>query len=171
MIPRVDETSYVHPSAVLIGDVEIGPLASVWPHAVLRGDVAPIRVGEEANVQDGAVLHADPGSACIIGDRVSVGHRAIVHGASIGEDTLVGMGAIVLEGVQVGTGALIAAGAVVREGTIVADGSLMAGVPAKLVRTDPALGERNANNAKRYLDYAMSLRSGKHGPDHGNARY
>ncbi len=164
--PRIHARAYVHPSAVLIGDVHIGPDASIWPHAVLRGDVGPIRVGEGANIQDGAVIHTDPGSMTDIGARVTVGHRAVVHGAVIGEETLIGMGSIVLERAALGTGCLVAAGAVIREGSTHAAGSLLAGVPAKLIRTDPALRERNRANADRYIGYAERMRAGTFGTRH-----
>ncbi len=148
--PRVDPSAFVHPTAVIIGDVEVGPESSVWPHAVVRADVAPVSIARAVNVQDGAVLHADPGGACALSDRVTVGHRAVVHGARVGPDTIVGMGAIVLERAVVGSGCVIAAGAVVREGEVVPDGALVAGVPARVVRTDPAFGERARVNALRY---------------------
>jgi len=126
--------AFVHPLAFVCGDVTLGARASVWPYAVLRGDNDRIAVGDESNVQDGAVLHADPGLPCVLGARVSVGHRAVVHGAQVGDGALVGMGALVLNGARVGAGALVAAGAVVREGFEVPPGTLAAGVPARVLR-------------------------------------
>lgn len=125
---------FVHPLAFVCGDVTLGAGASVWPFAVLRGDNDRITVGAATNVQDGAVLHADPGVPCVLGARVSVGHRAVVHGARIDDGALVGIGAVVLNGAHVGVGALVAAGAVVHEGAVVPPGMLAAGVPARIVR-------------------------------------
>jgi carbonic anhydrase/acetyltransferase-like protein (isoleucine patch superfamily) len=124
----------VHPLAFVCGDVTLGAGASVWPFAVLRGDNDRVVVGDDSNVQDGAVLHADPGLPCVLGARVSVGHRAVVHGARVADGALVGMGALVLNGARVGAGALVAAGAVVREGFEVPPGMLAAGVPARVLR-------------------------------------
>lgn len=157
--PRIHPEAYVHPTAVVIGDVTIGRGASVWPLAVLRADVGPIVIGEEANVQDGCVLHTDPGSLTEVGARCTLGHRAVVHGARLGEDTLVGMGAVVLERARIGAGSLVAAGAVVREDAEFGPASLVAGVPAKLLRVDESLRERNRANAMRYVGYARSFGS------------
>ena len=98
-MPTVDQSAFIHQAAILIGNVTIGPRSSVWPTAVLRGDSDAIVVGEDTNVQDGAILHADPGLPAVLGHRVSVGHRAIVHGATVEDDCLIAMGAILLNGV------------------------------------------------------------------------
>lgn len=132
--PQIDTKSWVAPGAVLVGRVRVGARSSVWYGCVLRGDDEDIRVGEDVNIQDLSCLHADAGQPAILEDRVSVGHRAIVHGARIGAGSLIGMGAVVLGGAQVGEGALIAAGAVVRPGSTVPAGTLAAGVPAKVLR-------------------------------------
>jgi len=133
--PKIAETAFVEESAAVIGDVEIGEHSSIWFHAVVRGDVHFIRIGSYTNIQDGAVVHVTGGRfPALIGDRVTVGHRAIVHGSTEGNECLIGMGAILLDGVVVGERSLIAAGAVVREGTVVPPGSLVAGVPARVVR-------------------------------------
>lgn len=163
MRPRVSPSAYVHPTAVLVGDVEIGPACSIWPHAVLRGDVGPIRLARGVNVQDGAVLHVDAGGLCALDERVTVGHRAVVHGARVGSDTIVGIGAILLEGCRVGAGCIVAAGAVVREKDDIPEGSLAAGVPAKVLRADPALRERARGNAERYVELAQRYRAGELG--------
>src|SRR6476660_5078 len=113
---RVNPTAFIHPLAVILGDVTLGARVSVWPTAVLRGDSDAITIGEDSNVQDGTIIHVDPGVPCTIGARVAIGHRAIVHGATVGDDCLIGMGAIVLNGVVVGPGSIIGAGAVCREG-------------------------------------------------------
>ena len=130
----VDPTAFIYPAAFVCGDVTLGPRASVWPSAVIRADSAPISIGEASNVQDGVVLHVDPGLPCTIGARVTIGHRAIVHGAIVEDDCLIGMGAIVLNRVVVGRGSLIGAGALCSEGMVIPPGSLVLGVPAKVVR-------------------------------------
>jgi carbonic anhydrase/acetyltransferase-like protein (isoleucine patch superfamily) len=132
--PAVSESAWVAGGATLIGRVRIGARSSVWFTTVVRGDGDRIDVGEETNLQDGVVVHADPGFPVSVGDRVSVGHRAILHGCTVEDDVLIGMGAVVLNGARIGTGSLIAAGAVVLEGTTVPSGSLVAGVPAKVRR-------------------------------------
>lgn len=133
-VPRVHSTAWVAPGAVLIGDVEIGPEASVFYGAVLRGDVNRIRVGARTNIQDNSVLHVDGDAPCVLGDDVTVGHMALVHGATVGDGTLVGMKSALLSHAVVGAGSLIAAGAVVLEGARIGDRVLAAGVPAKVRR-------------------------------------
>ena len=118
----------------MIGDVSLGEDVSVWPTAVIRGDVERIVIGARSNVQDGAVIHADPGKPTIVGEDCVIGHRAVVHGTILEDGVLVGMGAILLNHVRVGRGSIIAAGAVVTEGTQVPPGSLVVGVPGKVVR-------------------------------------
>lgn len=132
--PQVHEKAWVAPGAVLVGRVKVGARSSIWYGCVLRADDEDVIVGEEVNIQDLSCLHSDPGEPAVLEDRVSVGHRAIVHGARIGAGTLVGMGAIVLGGADVGAGSLVAAGAVVRPGSVIPPGMLAAGVPAKVLR-------------------------------------
>ena len=132
--PGVAESAFVAANAVVVGRVRIGERSSVWYGSVLRGDDEEISVGEDSNVQDLSMVHADPGFPAVIGDRVTVGHRAIVHGATVEDDVLVGMGAILLNGSRIGTGSVVAAGAVVTPGTDVPEGSLVAGLPAKVIR-------------------------------------
>ncbi len=129
--PSIDGSVFRAPGSVVVGDVQIGPESSIWYNVVIRADVSPVRIGARTNIQDGSILHADPGFPCIIGDDVTVGHKAIVHGAKVGNGALIGMGAILLNGVEIGEEAIVAAGAVVTEGTIVAPGTLVAGIPAK----------------------------------------
>jgi len=129
--PRIAASAYVDPGAHIIGDVEIGERASVWPCVVLRGDIEPIRVGADTNIQDGTVIHTDKGFPTTIGDRVSVGHSAILHGCTVEEDSLIGMGARVLNGARIGRGAVVAAGALVPEGMQVEPDMLVMGAPAK----------------------------------------
>ena len=129
--PSIDGSVFRAPGSVVVGDVQIGPSSSIWYNVVVRADVSPVRIGARTNIQDGSILHADPGFPCIIGDDVTVGHRAIVHGAKVGNGALIGMGAILLNGAEIGEEAIVAAGAVVTEGTIVSPGALVAGIPAK----------------------------------------
>lgn len=132
--PEVDPSAFVAPTAVLVGKVRLGARSSVWYGCVLRGDDDWIQVGSDCNIQDGSVLHADEGLPAVLGDRVSLGHRAIVHGARVADDVLVGMNATVLNGARVGSGSLIAAGAVVRPDMEIPPGSLVTGVPATVRR-------------------------------------
>jgi len=134
--PIIAETAFVADSAYVIGDVEIGDDSSVWFHAVIRGDVNDIRIGRCTNIQDGTVVHVDRETAPTrIGDYVTVGHRAIIHGCTIGHHCLIGMGAVVLSGAIVGDHSLVAAGAVIREGQVIPPRSVVVGVPARVVRT------------------------------------
>ncbi|MFB7460470.1 MULTISPECIES: gamma carbonic anhydrase family protein [unclassified Streptomyces] len=132
--PQVDEGAFLAPTATVIGDVSLGAGASVWYGAVLRGDVERIAVGAGSNVQDNCTLHADPGFPVSVGERVSIGHNAVVHGATVEDDCLIGMGATVLNGAVIGAGSLVAAQALVPQGMRVPPGSLVAGVPAKVRR-------------------------------------
>lgn len=132
--PKVDEGAFVAPTSTVIGDVTLEAGASVWYGAVLRGDVERISVGADSNIQDNCTLHADPGFPVTIGERVSVGHNAVVHGATVEDDCLIGMGATVLNGAVIGTGSLVAAQALVPQGMQIPPGSLVAGVPAKVRR-------------------------------------
>lgn len=137
---------FVAAGARIVGDVTIDEQSSVWFNAVLRGDTEPIRIGKRTNVQDLCVLHADPGFPCVLEDGVTLGHRAIVHGAVIEEDSLIGMGAIVMNGARVGAGSIIGVGAVVTEGVEVPPGSLVLGLPGKVRRQVTA--EELANNRR-----------------------
>jgi carbonic anhydrase/acetyltransferase-like protein (isoleucine patch superfamily) len=132
--PKVSAEAFVAPTASVIGDVTLEAGASVWYGAVVRGDVERISVGAQSNIQDNCTLHADPGFPVTIGARVSVGHNAVVHGATVEDDCLVGMGATVLNGAVIGAGSLVAAQALVPQGMQVPPGSLVAGVPAKVKR-------------------------------------
>jgi carbonic anhydrase/acetyltransferase-like protein (isoleucine patch superfamily) len=133
--PDVAADAWVAPNATLVGAVTLRAEASVWYGAVLRGDGDSIEVGEGSNVQDGCVLHADPGYPVRVGRGVSIGHNAVVHGCTVEDGSLVGMGAVVLNGARVGAGSLVAAGTVVLAGTDVPPGSLVAGVPGKVRRS------------------------------------
>jgi carbonic anhydrase/acetyltransferase-like protein (isoleucine patch superfamily) len=161
-VPAVGQGSYVDASAQVLGDVTIGAQSSIWMNAVLRGDVHSIRVGNRSNVQDNAVLHGQRGVwPVVVGDGVTIGHGAIVHGCVLEDDVLVGMGAIILNGARVGAGSIIAAGAVVTEGAQIPAGSLVAGVPGKvrrsLTHTDLDLIRSYAQN---YVEYTAMYLAG-----------
>lgn len=132
---RIAGTSWVAPNAVMIGDVTLGEDSSVWYLSVVRADSDAITIGDRTNIQDGTIIHVDAGQPCSIGDQVSIGHRAVLHGCTIEDGALVGIGAIVLNGAVVGRGGVIAAGAVITEGMTIAPGSLVVGVPGKVVGT------------------------------------
>lgn len=157
--PRIARTAFVAAGARVVGDVELGPDASVWYNAVLRAEGATITIGARSNLQDGVAVHVDRGHPVTLGEDVSVGHNAVVHGCTIGDGSLIGMGSVVLNGAVIGAGCLVAGGAVVLEGTVVPDGMLVAGVPAK-VRRELTAEEREAllRNARTYLDHAAAHR-------------
>lgn len=160
----VDPSAFVARSAVLVGDVTVGARASVWFGAVLRGDIAPVRIGAGSNVQDGAIMHVEDGVPATIGQRVTVGHGAIIHAAEIEDDCLVGIAAVILSGVRVGRGSLIGAGAVVREGFEVPPGSVVFGVPGKVVRAVTREEARRIDeNWRSYVEYAEGYRAGRMG--------
>ena len=153
--PEVADDAWVAPGAYLVGRVRVGSRSSVWYGAVLRGDGDAISVGVGSNVQDGTVVHADPGFPAVIGDGVVVGHGAVVHGCTVEDGSLIGMGSRVLNGARIGAGSLVAAGAVVLEGTQVPPGSLVAGVPAKVRR--PLTDDESAGiraGAEQYVERA-----------------
>ncbi|GAA2278572.1 gamma carbonic anhydrase family protein [Actinomadura luteofluorescens] len=132
--PQIDPTAWVAPGAVVVGRVTLGRASSVWYGSVLRGDDEEIIVGEECNIQDLSCMHSDPGMPAVLEDRVSLGHKAMVHGAHVETGSLIGIGAIVLNGARIGSGTLIAAGALVPPGKKIPSGVLVAGTPGKIVR-------------------------------------
>jgi carbonic anhydrase/acetyltransferase-like protein (isoleucine patch superfamily) len=134
LVPLMGEGAWAAPSADLIGDVRLGSRASVWFGAVIRADNTPILIGEESNIQDGAIGHSDPGAPLTIGARVTVGHQAILHGCSVGDGALIGMGARVLNGAVIGDSCLVGAGALVTEGKSFEPGMLIVGSPARALR-------------------------------------
>ena len=135
--PKLSPDAFVAETAALIGDVTVGKDSSVWFGAVLRGDTEPITVGEGTSIQDNCVLHTEKGHPLTIGSNVTVGHGAIVHCSAVGDNTLVGMGAVLLDGAVIGKNCIIGAGAVVKEHAVVPDGTMMVGVPAKPVKELP----------------------------------
>jgi carbonic anhydrase/acetyltransferase-like protein (isoleucine patch superfamily) len=153
--PRLHPDAWVANSAVVIGDVQLAAGASLWPTAVARGDVCPIVVGPGSNVQDGAILHGDPGQPVTIGADVTIGHRAVIHGATLEDGCLIGIGAIVLNGVTVGAGALVAAGSVVTRD--VPPRSLVMGAPAQVKRELSAeVVAEQRQHARRYQQLAQA---------------
>jgi len=160
-VPTVAASAWTAAGAVLVGDVILHDEASVWYAAVLRADRDRILVGEGSNIQDGCVAHADPGFPVTVGRAVSVGHRAILHGCSVADDTLIGMGAIVMNGAHIGAGSIVAAGAVVLAGTKVPPNSMVAGVPGAVRRqTTEEERRRIVNTARTYRELARLHASG-----------
>jgi carbonic anhydrase/acetyltransferase-like protein (isoleucine patch superfamily) len=143
--------------------VTVGQDASIWYHTVLRGDMAPIVIGAQSNIQDGTIVHVDEGISCTVGQRVAVGHRVILHGCTVGDDSLIAMGSVLLNGVSIGSGSVVAAGAVVPEGMQVPPKSLVMGVPGRIIRSvDAALAARVQATWSHYVDEARAHRSGRY---------
>ncbi len=161
-VPAIHPTAYVAENADVIGRVNIGADASIWFQSVLRGDINSIRIGARTNIQDACVMHVTHEHPVVVGADVTVGHRAIIHGCTIEDACLIGMGSIVLDGARVGMGSLVAAGAVVLQGFVVPEGSLVAGIPAKVIRrlTDAERGHI-LQSASNYAGYAQRHRRRK----------
>jgi carbonic anhydrase/acetyltransferase-like protein (isoleucine patch superfamily) len=153
MLPRIAQSAYIDASAQVIGDVVIGERSSVWPNVSMRGDVNCIRVGDETSIQDNTVVHVDHDQfPCIVGSRVTVGHRAVLHGCVVGDGAVIGIGAVILNGAKIGAGAIVAAGALVPEGMEVPECVLAMGVPARLRRGVTAEEqERFRKNCDNYV--------------------
>ena len=159
----IHPTVFIAPTAAVMGDVTIGADSSIWYGAVLRGDMAPIVIGSQTNLQDGTVVHVDEGVPCQVGSRVGVGHRVILHGCTVADDCLIGMGSILLNNVSVGTGSVVAAGAVLPEGMQVPPRCLVMGVPARIVRpVDERLARRIASTWSHYVGQAKAHRAGRY---------
>ena len=151
----IHPSAFVAPGAIVLGDVTLGPRSSVWFNTVIRGDSAPVVVGEDSNLQDNSVVHEDEGFPALIGARVTVGHRTIVHGCVIEDDCLIGMGSVILSGAIIGRGSLVGAASLVREGQVVPPGSLVVGSPARVVGpVGPRHAESIANGASHYAELA-----------------
>lgn len=150
---RLQGNAWAAHDADIIGNVVIGDESSVWYHAVIRGDMAPIVIGSGTNIQDNVVVHADQGYPCTIGNSVTVGHSAVIHGCTIGNNTVIGMGAIVMNGAKVGEDCLIGAGSVVTEHTEIPDGMLALGTPAKVIR--PLTEEEKKGNQTNAITYML----------------
>jgi len=150
--PEIASSAFIAPGAVVIGDVTIGEESSIWFHTTVRGDIAPISIGARTSVQDGTVIHVNEDAPVVIGDDVTIGHGALIHGTKIGDGVLVGMGAIVLSYSTIGAGAVIAAGALIAERVVVPGGAVMVGLPAKQrSELDPEQRERMREIPPRYV--------------------
>ena len=155
--PTIPENCFIAPNATIVGDVVMGEECSVWFNAVIRGDVNSIRMGNKVNIQDGACIHATyEKTKVVLGNNVSIGHNAIVHGCTVDDNVLIGMGAIVMDNCEIGSNTIIAAGAVVTEGTIVPSGCIYAGVPAKKVKdiSEELINGEINRIANNYLMYS-----------------
>ena len=160
LIPRIAPTAYVHESATVVGNVVLEDGVSVWPQAVIRGDMATITIGARSNVQDGAVLHADDGVPLVIGDDVTIGHQVMLHGCTIGNGSLIGISAVLLNNAKIGRNCLVGAGALVTEGKSFPDNALILGSPARVIRqmtdADIALVRQGATH---YVEQAQRYRT------------
>jgi len=152
------ENRFIAPGAVVLGDVYLEENVSIWYNATVRGDREPIRIGKGSNIQDNCVVHVDAGYPVTIGENVTVGHGAILHGCIVGDNSLIGMGAILLNGCKIGKNCIVAAGALITQGTVVPDGSLVMGNPGKVKRAVTAEEiQGNIRNAKLYVEEAGEL--------------
>jgi carbonic anhydrase/acetyltransferase-like protein (isoleucine patch superfamily) len=162
-LANIHPSAFIAPTAAVMGDVTVGEDASIWYNAVVRGDMAPIVIGAQTNIQDGTIVHVDAGVPCTIGQRVAVGHRVVLHGCSVGDDCLIAMGSVLLNRVTIGSGSVVAAGAVVPEGMQVPPESLVMGVPGRIVRpVDSALADRVAATWKHYVKEARAHQAGRY---------
>lgn len=161
MAPQIDDSAWVADSAQVMGQVKLAKDVSIWFGAILRGDSDLIAVGEGSNIQDGSVLHADDGVPLSVGCNVTVGHQVMLHGCTIGDDSLIGIGAVVLNGAKIGKNCLVGAGALVTEGKEFPDGSMILGSPAKAVKQlSPQQIEGLRNSARHYVENAQRFKSG-----------
>ena len=159
--PEVAESAWIADSAQVMGRVSIGPDASVWFGTVVRGDTESITIGEGSNIQDASVLHADLGKPLVVGRNVTVGHQVMLHGCTIGDESLIGIGAVVLNGARIGKNCLVGAGSLVTEGKEFPDGSMFIGSPAKAIRQlSPEQIEGLRQSAKHYIDNARRFKAG-----------
>ncbi|HEY4649528.1 MAG TPA: gamma carbonic anhydrase family protein [Gemmatimonadales bacterium] len=162
-MPNIHPSAFIASTAAVMGDVTVGQDASIWYQTVLRGDMAPIVIGAQSNIQDGTIVHVDEGVPCTVGQRVAVGHRVILHGCTVGDDCLIAMGSVLLNGVSIGDGSVVAAGAVVPEGMQIPPKSLVMGVPGRIIRSvDAALADRVKATWSHYVEEARAHRSGRY---------
>jgi carbonic anhydrase/acetyltransferase-like protein (isoleucine patch superfamily) len=161
--PAYDDRSscYVAPGAMVIGQVRLGRDVNIWPFVVIRGDNEPISIGAGSNVQEHTMMHTDPGFPLVVGENCTIGHRALLHGCTVGDNSLIGMGAIVLNGARIGRNSLVGAGALVTEGKEFPDGSLIVGSPARAIRTlDEAAISRLTGSARHYVANGKRFKAG-----------
>jgi carbonic anhydrase/acetyltransferase-like protein (isoleucine patch superfamily) len=158
--PRIHPEAFTAPTSVVLGEVTMAAGSSLWYHAVLRADCGPVLIGADSNIQDNCTVHVDPGFAVTVGDRVSVGHNAVLHGCTVEDDVLVGMGATLLNGARIGAGSLVAAQTLVPQGLQIPPGSLVAGVPARVKRELTAEEREGIRaNSEMYLELARQHRA------------
>ena len=159
ILPKIHPSAFIAPGAMIIGAVTIGEESSIWFNCVLRGDLEYIEVGERTNIQDGTVVHLDPGFPCVIGNDVTIGHGAIIHGCTVGDGAMISMGATILTGAKIGERAIIAAGAVVREGQEIPPDTLAMGLPAQVKREVTATDlERVRSGGEGYVARGQLMR-------------
>jgi len=161
MNPKVDKSSFIDKTAVIIGDVKIGKRCGVFPYAVIRGDENSIKIRDCSNVQDCCVIHVDSNHKTIIGKYVSIGHSSMIHGATIGDDCIIGIHATVLNGSVIGSGSVIGANALVKENMIIPENSLVVGVPGKIIRQDSIYRENAHKNAETYIKIGQNHKKRK----------
>ena len=158
-MPKIGKDVYIAESAQVIGEVAIGDHSSIWPNAVLRADIEPIRIGKCSSIQDGVLIHVNWNLPAVVGDYVTVGHGAIIHGCKIANNCLIGMGAIILDGAEIGKNCLIGAGSLIPEGKIIPEGSLVLGVPGRVVRKLNSKEIKKLKDAAlEYLDFAKRFK-------------
>ncbi|HEY7637274.1 MAG TPA: gamma carbonic anhydrase family protein [Gemmatimonadales bacterium] len=159
----IHPSAFIAPTASVLGEITLDAESSVWYGAVLRGDMAPILIGAQSNLQDGSIVHVDDGVPCQVGRRVGVGHRVVLHGCIVEDECLIGMGSVVLNEARIGTGSVVAAGAVIPEGMQVPPRSLVMGVPGRIVRpVDAELSQRIAETWSHYVEQARAHRAGRY---------
>lgn len=156
---KVHETAYIAQGAVVLGDVAVGEDVGIWFHATVRGDRAPITIGRGSNIQDNCVVHVEPAHPVVIGENVTIGHSAVIHGCAIGDNSLIGMGAILMNGCKIGKNCVVGAGALVTQNTIIPDNSLVLGNPAKVKRE--VTSEEILSNIKNAVHYVAEAREYK----------
>ena len=162
MKPEIHKSSFVAKTAVIIGDVKIGKNCGVFPNAVIRGDENSIKIDDRSNVQDCCVIHCDEGHSVKIGKNVSIGHGVVIHGATIGDDCLIGINATILNGAKIGRGSIVGASALVTTDMVVPENSLVLGVPGKIIKQDKKFIEMARSNAETYQKIAKEHLEGKH---------
>lgn len=159
--PEIHETAYVDDYTNIVGDVKIGENSSIWPFTSMRGDLNKIRIGKDSNIQDNCSVHVSPGKPVIIGDNVSVGHNAVIHGAKISDNVIIGMGAIIMDGAEIGENSIVGSGAMVTEGKKIPEGSLALGSPAKVKDLEEDKYEMIKHNAEEYRKLSKEHREHK----------
>ncbi|MBE7473706.1 MAG: gamma carbonic anhydrase family protein [Anaerolineae bacterium] len=158
---QIHPTAFIAPGVVIVGDVTLGEESSVWFNATLRGDTAPLTIGPRTNIQEGCIFHADPGFPVIVGAGATIGHGAVIHGAQVGDNTLIGIRSVLLNGVVVGENCIVGACALLTQGKVFPPGSLIMGAPAKVIRElTPTEIEGNRRSAEEYVKRSRAFRRG-----------